>query len=88
MTESLFFSEIQDKFASEEIPVICAELVLTITANCERDDFHNWDYEHIAFIIELSNKYNFQIPQNLLNGLPSQLILLVDADRIDDCGCK
>lgn len=82
------FEEINDQFAPEEIPEICAKLLITITASCEADDFHDWDYEHLAFIIELSNNYDFKIPQKFLNGLPSQLILLVDSEKIDDAGCR
>lgn len=81
-------TEIEEGFSLDELPVICAKLVLTITASCAQDDFHDWDYEHLGFIIELSNKYDFKIPQKLLNGLPSQLLLLVDSDKIDDSSCK
>ena len=82
------FCEIENKFDADEMPEVCAELVLTVTASCGQDDFHNWDYEHLNFIIDLSSEQGFDIPLNLLNGLPPQLLLLVDSDRIDDSGCR
>ncbi|HKK65616.1 MAG TPA: hypothetical protein VJ967_07160 [Clostridia bacterium] len=81
------FSEAAEQFEAEEFGAVCAELILTLTASCERDDFHNWDYDHLSFIIELSNNYGFHLPQNLLNGLPEQLIILVDSDKVEKPGC-
>jgi hypothetical protein len=82
------FNEALEQFEAEELGEVCAEIVLTVTASCERDDFHNWDYDHLAFIIELSNSHDFNIPKNLLNGLPEQLIILVDSDRVEKPGCE
>ncbi len=82
------FSEAAGQFEAEELGEVCAEIILTLTASCERDDFHNWDYDHLTFIIELSNKIGFHLPQNLLNGLPEQLIILVDSDKIEKPGCN
>ena len=80
-------NDIVGEFALEEAAEVCAELVATLTASCTEDDFHNWDYDHIEFIIDLSNRYRFTIPRNLLNGLPEQLILLVDAKKLSEPGC-
>lgn len=75
------------KFTGEELSEVCRELVETVTASCDADDFHNWSYDHLEFIIELSNIYGFTIPRNLLNGLPEQLILLVDPSKLSEPGC-
>lgn len=75
-----------EKFTEEEATEVLAEIILTVTATCDRDDFHSWNYDHLEYIIELSNEFGFSIPKNLLNGLPEQLIILVDSDKIDrDC---
>jgi len=75
-----------EKFPEEEAREVLAEIVLTVTDGCDRDDFHSWNYDHLEHIIELSNEIGFSIPKNLLNGLPEQLIILVDSDKIDrDC---
>ena len=82
------FNEALEQFEAEELGEVCAEIILTVTASCEQDDFHNWDYDHLSFIIELSNSHDFAIPQNLLNGLPEQLIILVDSDKVEKPGCE
>jgi len=82
------FADTLEKFPEEELPDVCAELLATLTASCTEDDFHNWDYDHLEFIIELSNRYGFVIPRNLLNGLPEQLILLVDKRKLSKPGCE
>ena len=76
------------QFSAEEIPEVLSEVILTVTANCSRDDFHNWDYDHLEYIIDLSNKYDFNIPKNFLNGLPEQLILLVQSEHIESPPCE
>jgi hypothetical protein len=76
------------RFSLEEIPEILSEVILTVTANCSRDDFHNWDYVHLEYIIDLSNKYDFKIPKNFLNGLPEQLILTVQSDHLESPPCE
>ncbi len=83
----VLFNEALEQFEAEELGEVCAEIILTLTASCERDDFHSWDYDHLSFIIELSNSHDFHIPKNLLNGLPEQLILLVDSDKVEKPGC-
>lgn len=82
------FNEALEQFEAEELGEVCAEIILTVTASCEQDDFHNWDYDHLSFIIELSNTHDFTIPKNLLNGLPEQLIILVDSDKVEKPGCE
>lgn len=72
------FQDCVQAYEGQELAEVCAELTLSLNAACERDDFHNWDYDHLEFIIGLSKAYEFDIPSNLLNGLPEQLILLVD----------
>jgi hypothetical protein len=81
------FADCRDAFADEELGEICAEFVLTINADCSNDEFHNWNYDHLEFIIGLSNQYTIQIPLNLLNGLPEQLILLVDSKKLQRPEC-
>ncbi|MFW6250570.1 MAG: hypothetical protein ACOC47_05635, partial [Alkalispirochaetaceae bacterium] len=76
------FDATSEAFEGEELVQVCGEIVSTINAECDADDFHNWDYDHLEFIIDLSNRYGFTIPRNLLNGLPEQLIILVDADKL------
>ena len=63
------------------------EIALTVHAGCTRDDFHNWNYDHLEFIIDLSNRHNFDIPKNFLNGLPEQLIILVDSEHVKKPRC-
>lgn len=82
------FNRTVEKFAEEEAIEVLAEIVITVTAGCERNDFHSWNYDHLEYIIELSNEFGFSIPKNLLNGLPEQLIILVDSKKIDDYPSK
>lgn len=83
------FDRTSGRFNKDELPEILAEIVLTVSAECDRDDFHSWNYDHLEHIIELSNEFNFSIPKNLLNGLPEQLIILVDSDKVDrDSRCE
>lgn len=81
------FAALAGEYDGEELADVCAETVLTFTAGCSADDFHNWDYDHLSSIIELSNKFGFSIPQNLVNGLPEQLIILVDSNKLGQPGC-
>lgn len=81
------FDAVAEEFEGEELAEVCGEIVETITAECSADDFHNWNYDHLEFIIELSNSRGFEIPRNLLNGLPEQLIILVDAKKLGEPGC-
>ena len=82
------FAEAADKFSDEELAEVCGEVALTVNASCSRDDFHNWNYDHLEFIIELSNRYDFDIPKNFLNGLPEQLIILVDSEHVKKPECE
>lgn len=82
------FADAADEFAGEELVTVCSEIVETIKAECDADDFHGWDYDHLEFIIDLSNRYGFTIPRNLLNGLPEQLIILVNAKQLGEPGCN
>jgi len=81
------FEDALERYEGSELAEVCGEIVQTIKAECSADDFHNWNYDHLEFIIELSNKYGFTIPRNLLNGLPEQLIIMVDAKRLGEPGC-
>ncbi len=81
------FEEAVDAYEGEELVEIAGEIVRTIKADCTADDFHNWNYDHLEFIIDLSNRHGFIIPRNLLNGLPEQLIILVDSDKLSEPGC-
>ncbi|MFW5695338.1 MAG: hypothetical protein ACOCYB_09210 [Alkalispirochaeta sp.] len=81
------FDEAVAAYEGEELVEICGEIVQTIKAECTADDFHNWNYDHLEFIIDLSNRHNFIIPRNLLNGLPEQLIILVDSKKLSEPGC-
>lgn len=80
--------EANKRFELSEVPEILSELLLTITASCSDDDFHNWNYDHLELIIDLSNRFNFDIPRNLLNGLPEQLILTVKSDHLENPPCE
>jgi len=82
-----FYADAAKVFSGEELAEICAEIILTVFSDCSRDDFHGWDYEHLSFIIESSNKYDFKIAQNLVNGLPQQLILRVKMKNLDKTEC-
>jgi hypothetical protein len=77
-----------DGFDAEEAREVLAEMAATINAACSADDFHNWNYDHVEFIIQCSKKPGFTVPRNLLNGLPEQLIILVDKDRLAEPGCS
>ncbi len=81
------FADALEAYEGSELAEVCGEIVQTINAECTADDFHNWNYDHLEFIIELSNKYGFTIPRNLLNGLPEQLIIMVDAGKLGEPGC-
>ncbi|POR02024.1 hypothetical protein AU468_07150 [Alkalispirochaeta sphaeroplastigenens] len=81
------FARIQDHFSGAEMAEVCGRVLETINAECGADDFHRWDYDHLEFIIELARDFDLIIPRNLLNGLPEQLILLVEAKRLGDPGC-
>jgi hypothetical protein len=85
---SQLFEDAAEAFAGEELVEVTSEIVETFQGECGADDFHSWNYDHLEFIIDLSNKYNLVIPKNLLNGLPEQLILLVNAKRLGEPGCK
>ena len=80
-------ADIEAEFEGEERGLVAAEIVKTVTAGCTEDEFHNWDYDHLEFIIDMSNDHGFTIPRNFLNGLPEQLIILVDADNLGPQGC-
>jgi len=81
------FADLREQAEDDDLADLAAELVQTITAGCTADDFHTWDYDHLESIIDLSNKHGFTIPRNLLNGLPEQLIILVDAKKLGEPGC-
>lgn len=81
------YDALAGEYEGEELAEVAAETILTLTAGCSADDFHNWDYDHLSTIIEMSNKFGFKIPKNLVNGLPEQLIILVDHDKLGQPGC-
>lgn len=81
------FATLRDAYEGEELGEVAAETILTLKAECDADDFHNWDYDHLSTIIELSNSFGFKIPRNLVNGLPEQLIILVDHSKLGQPGC-
>lgn len=76
------------RFLDDELPELLSEIILTVNADCKRDDFHSWNYDHLEFIIELSNQYNFRIPKNLINGLPEQLIHLIEWENVESPPCE
>lgn len=76
------FEEARQEFEGPDLVAICGEIVETIRADCGGDQYCRWDYDHLEFIILLSNRYPFSLPTNFLNGLPEQLILLVDSRKI------
>ncbi|MFP4375367.1 MAG: hypothetical protein ACLFPO_13630 [Spirochaetaceae bacterium] len=82
------FADALEQYEGDELAEVCGEIVQTIKAECSADDFHNWNYDHLEFIIDLSNRYGFTIPRNLLNGLPEQLIIMVDAKKLGEPGCE
>ena len=84
---SELWKAIERRYDDDEAAVVADEIVRTLTADCTTDEFHNWNYDHLEFIIELSNEQDFPIPRNLLNGLPEQLILLVDHAHLTDPEC-
>lgn len=76
------------RFLDDELPELLSEIILTVKADCKRDDFHSWNYDHLEFIIELSNQYDFRIPKNLINGLPEQLIHLIEWENVESPPCE
>jgi hypothetical protein len=82
------FQAAADQFFGQELVEVCSELVQTIKVKCNADDFHQWNYDHLEFIIDQSNALGFQIPRNFLNGLPEQLIILVDKNKLGGNGCE
>ncbi len=81
------FDALTEEYDGEELAEVAAETVLTLKAECSADDFHNWDYDHLTSIIELSNRFGFKLPKNVVNGLPEQLIILVDHKKLGQPGC-
>lgn len=81
------FEDVFEEFEGTEGVEVCSEIVKTLNAECTADDFHNWDYDHLEYIIDLSNKYQLTIPRNLINGLPEQLILLINKNNLTEPGC-
>ena len=81
------FTALGEEYEGEELAEIAAELVLALTAGCSADDFHTWNYDHLSTIMELSNRFGYRIPRNLVNGLPQQLIL-VDHTKLGQPGCE
>ena len=81
------YADMVAEFEGDELAQVADEIIKTLTAGCSEDEFHNWNYDHLEFIIDMSNEHGFIIPRNLLNGLPEQLILLVDADNLGPQGC-
>lgn len=84
---SALWKEIAEEYVDEERAEVADEVVRTLTADCSVDEFHTWDVDHLEFIIELSNRHDLKIPRNLLNGLPEQLIIRVDHNRLTDPDC-
>ncbi|MCB2173482.1 hypothetical protein KQH65_12150 [archaeon] len=76
------FNALAEKYTGEELVQVAAETIATLTANSSYDEFHNWDYDHLSSIIQLSNRFDLTLPRNLINGLPEQLIILVDSSKI------
>ena len=85
---SQIFEDTAEEFMGEELVEVSSKIVETFQGECGADEFHSWNYDHLEFIIELSNKYALTIPPNLTNGLPEQLILLVSAKRLGKPGCE
>lgn len=79
---------VYEAFSADTAPDLLAELAATITATCDDAAFHTWNYDHLEFIIEQSNRHHFRLPRNIVNGLPEQLILLVDSDNLIDPDCE
>lgn len=75
------FADAVEAFTEDELPDVCAEVAATLTESYNENDFRDWDYDHLEFIIDLSGRYGFALPQELIAGLPQQLITLLDATR-------
>ncbi len=58
-----------EKFTEEEATEVLAEIILTVTATCDRDDFHSWNYDHLEYIIELERVRVFH-PQESAQWTP------------------
>ena len=75
------FADAVEAFTEDELPDVCAEVVAALTESCEQNDSRGWDYDHLEFIIDLSSRYGFALPQELVAGVPQQLITLLDATK-------
>ena len=81
------FDETKRAFDEDELPTVCAEMATTLNALCTEEDFQNWNYDHLEFIIEVASRHGFAIPPNLIDCLPDCLASILDEDESEDGGC-
>ncbi|WP_020611287.1 hypothetical protein [Sediminispirochaeta bajacaliforniensis] len=84
----LLFKACSQNFWGEELETICGELADTLNADCSREDFYLWDYDHLEFIIEQARRFHFSLPKNFVNGLPQQFVLRIEADHLYAPECR
>lgn len=82
------FAETKRAFDEDELPTVCAEVATTLNALCTEEDFHNWNYDHLEFIIEVAVRHRLRIPQNLLDCLPEYLAAAFKDGAQGDSGCE
>ncbi len=88
MPASKIIEQALDQFIRDEVSELLSEIIVTVTADCERDDFHTWSYDHLEFIIDLSNQYNLNLPKNFINGLPEQFVTRIKWERVESPPCE
>ena len=81
------FDETKRSFDEDELPTVCAEIATTLNALCTEEDFQNWNYDHLEFIIEVASRHGFAIPRHLIDSLPDCLASILDEAQPKSGGC-
>lgn len=81
------FDETKRAFDEDELPTVCAEMATTLNALCTEEDFQNWNYDHLEFIMETTSRHHVPIPRNLLDCLPDWMASILDEDEPGSGGC-
>lgn len=77
------FEAVWENWGIEEAPEIGSKIISVFNKTCDKEELKLWDYDLLEFIIELSTKYRLKLPKAIINGLPEQIILLIDSDLLE-----
>jgi len=76
------FECLWENWSMDEIPDLGSKIISVFNGTINQGDLRLWDYDVLEFIIDLSNTFKLALPKAVINGLPEQLILLVNSDLI------